>query len=169
MYNKDKEQFTGTWPLRSCVPPCNFFGAWCHSVRNTSKRPGFDISGNLRLVGNKQGFQSSLTIYESKVNTKACLPELLLGPLLKFGLNPSFWFCRFPMRPQPAWLRAAATSAGFMGSAPRFRPRPSGLQFWGWLPCWPWPVIPTKRFVASHSKLTLDLLTTKIGSWHNIF
>lgn len=79
-----------------------------------------------------------------QIQSKIILPVLLLGPLLKPWLKlGSGWFCKFPMRPQLAWFKAAATRAGFIGKAPKFNPKPSGLQPPWLLFCPPWPVIPS--------------------------
>ena len=53
---------------------------------------------------------------------------------------------RFPMSPQPAWLRAAATRAGLMGSAPS--PIPA-IPAMGPLPDWPPPEKAEKETLVS--------------------
>lgn len=94
-----------------------------------------------KTIENNVSQQFSLFKYQKNWNFNSPLLVFggLLNPWLKFG---SGWFCIFAMSPQLAWLSAAATSAGFIGSALKFKPNPSGLQFCCWLPCWPCPVIP---------------------------
>ena len=63
------------------------------------------------------------------VNAPCSVPGAPVGP-------PPPPCCRFPIRLQPAWFRAAATRAGFMGRAPMLRPAIPAI---GLLADWPPP------------------------------